>query len=92
MAIDDYDDRPAPAALGPLDKTFRDTNIVVLILFALCCRGIALILALICFLTAKDAKAKSNALVVLLIDGILTLLVVMLNFLGFLGALVGGGR
>lgn len=70
----DDDDRPSSGALGPLDKTFRDTSIVMLILFALCCRGIAFILSLICFLTAKDPKAKSNATVVLIIDGLLSVL------------------
>jgi len=79
---DDDDDRPSSGALGPLDKTFRDTSIVMLILFALCCRGIAFILSLICLITAKDSKAKTNALVVLVIDGLLTVLLIALRVTG----------
>ena len=91
MPVDDYDDRPARAEYGPLDKTFRDTNIVVLVLFALCCRGLAFILGLVCYLTAKDPKAKSNALVVVLIDGILTALGVVAQLTGALAGLLAGG-
>ena len=80
---DDDDDRPRRRReLGPLDSTFRDTNIVVLILFACCCRGIAFILALICYLTAKDEKAKSNAMIVLLIDAVLIVVAIILNVAG----------
>lgn len=75
MSRDDDLARPASSGdMGPLDKMFRDTNIVILILFSICCNGIALILGLICYLTAKDPKAKSNALVVSIIGGIITLL------------------
>lgn len=73
---DDYGDRP-PEQLGPLDKMFRDTNMVVLVLFAVCCNGIALILGIICMVTAKDPKAKSNAMVVTIIGAVV--------------AVVGGG-
>ena len=78
----DDDDRPARGGqLGPLDKMFRDTNIVILILFSLCCGLIAFILSLIGVLTAKDPKAKSNATLVLIISGIVTALGVGYNFL-----------
>ena len=69
-------------SLEPLDKMFRDTNIVLLVLFALCCRGLALILSAICFFTAKDPKAKSNAIIVMCIDGALIVLAIILNVTG----------
>lgn len=84
---DDYD-RP-PEQLGPLDKMFRDTNIVILVLFAICCRGIALILSLICYFTAKDPKAKSNALIVICIDLALVVVAIILNLTGALAGLAG---
>ena len=96
---DDKDDRPVrrrrddddlPVALGPLDKMFRDTNVVILVLFAVCCRGIALILSAICFFTAKDPKAKTNATIVMCIDGGLTVVAIILNFTGVLAGLTGG--
>lgn len=68
---DDYDAPRSRRNLGPLDRTFRDTNIVVLVLFGCCCGIIAFILSLVCVLTARDEKAKSNALVVMIISGIL---------------------
>ncbi|HVK16149.1 MAG TPA: hypothetical protein VM533_04315 [Fimbriiglobus sp.] len=93
MARDDYDDRPRGSGeLGPLDKMFRDTNIVILVVFSICCSGIAAILGLIGMLTAKDPKAKSNATLVLIIGGILFVLGMVANFMGFMGGLAGGAR
>jgi hypothetical protein len=80
---DDYDDRPKEQ-LGPLDKTFRDTNIVVLVLFSICCNGIALILGIIGLVTAKDPKAKSNAMIVTIIGGIVTVAGTGVRFSGIL--------
>ena len=74
---DDYDDRPVP--LGPLDKTFRDTNIVVLVFFGLCCGIIAFVLALVALLTGKDPKAKSNATTVLVISIVMIVIGVIAN-------------
>jgi hypothetical protein len=80
---DDRDDddggprsRPVQQLTG-LDKTFHDTNIVVLILFALCCNGIALVLGVIGLITCKDETAKKNALIVTIIGGIITALAVV---------------
>ena len=90
---DDFDDRPARSSgpKGPLDNMFANTNIVILVIFALCCGLIAFVLALICFLTAKDPKAKSNATIVLIIDGILIVInIIVYATVGF-GALAGGG-
>ena len=53
---------------------YRDTNIVMLVLFGCCCGGIAFILSLICYLTAKDPMAKSNALIVMAVGAGLTIL------------------
>lgn len=91
MARDDFDDRPrGTGELGPLDKMFRDTNIVILILFSVCCNGIALILGLVCYFTAIDPKAKSNALMVIIIGGALTVLGIIAQFAGFLGGMAAG--
>lgn len=68
---DDYDDRPKEQ-LGPLDKMFRDTNMVILVLFGICCNTIALILGIVCLVTAKDEKAKSNALIVTIVGAVST--------------------
>ncbi len=92
MARDDFDDdRPVRGTgeLGPLDKMFRDTNVVVLVLFGLCCGVIAAVFGLVGVLTAKDPKAKSNATLVLIIGGIMFALGLVLNFMGVLGGLAG---
>jgi hypothetical protein len=59
---------------GGLDAMFADTNIVLLVLFGLCCSGIALILGAVGLATCTDPKAKQNALVVTIIGGISTVL------------------
>lgn len=89
---DDYDDRPSGGggAKGPLDGMYANTNIVVLVIFGVCCRGIALILSAICYFTAKDPKAKSNAMIVMAIDGGLIVVGIILNFVVGFGALMGG--
>jgi hypothetical protein len=91
---DDYDDAPRRSgggAKGPLDGMFANTNIVILIIFAICCGYIAVVLALICFLTAKDPKAKANAKLVLIIDAVLIVInIIVYATVGF-GAIMGGG-
>ena len=89
---DDEDDRPARRSekLGPLDKMFRDTNIIILVLFALCCGIIAAVLSLICVLTAKDPKAKSNATITLAISAILTVVGIVLQVVGAIGGAAAG--
>src|SRR6478735_8091572 len=73
---DDYDDRPARrgGANGPLDSMYADTNIVVLILFGCCCGLIAFVLSMVAYFTGKDPKAKSNAMIVIIISGIMMVL------------------
>lgn len=38
--------------------------------------------SLVCFFTAKDPKAKSNATIVMIIDGAIIVLGIILNFAG----------
>lgn len=85
----DLDDVVPSGGSGPLDGTFRNTNIVVLIIFGVCCSLLALIVSLIAYFTAKDSKAKSNALIVLIVSGVITAGTFVLNLTG---ALVGLGR
>ncbi len=86
---DDFDDRPSRSsgAMGPLDGMYKNTNIVVLILFGLCCGLIAFVLSLVAYLTGKDPKAKSNAMLVMIIGGILTAIAIAAQIaLGAMGA------
>jgi hypothetical protein len=81
---DDLDDLPSVKKKQPLsgmDGFFANTNIVVLVIFALCCNGIALILGIIGLVTCKDPQAKSNATIVTVIGGIMTVVGVVLNVL-----------
>jgi hypothetical protein len=57
-----------------MDGMFAKTNIVVLIIFAFCCNGIALILGIVGLLTCKDPRAKQNAMITTIIGGIVTAL------------------
>ncbi len=47
-----------------LDGLFGNTNIVLLIIFSICCNGIAFILGIIGLLVCTDPIAKRNALIV----------------------------
>ena len=76
---DDYDDDRRTAQLGPLDKMYRDTSTVVLVIFGCCCGMIAFILSLVAYFTAKDEKAKSNALMVVIISAIVSALGIVAN-------------
>ena len=70
----------SPEEMGWFDKTFSQTSIVVLILFGLCCGGIALILGIIGIATCKDPTAKRNATIVTVIGAIMTALGVFMQF------------
>ena len=70
----------SPEEMGWFDKTFSQTSIVVLILFGLCCGGIALILGIIGIATCKDPTAKRNATIVTVIGAITTALGVFMQF------------
>ena len=69
-----YEEPPVPVQRTGLDAFFGNTNMVLLIILAVCCNGIALILGIIGLITCKDPVAKNNALVVTIIGGILTAL------------------
>ena len=61
-----YGAPPRPQA-GWLETQFRDTNMVVLVLFSCCCQLIALITAIIVLITGQDPIAKKNAGIVAII-------------------------
>ena len=88
---DEYEDqgrgRGSSGQKGPLDGTFGNTNVVVLVLFGLCCGIIAFILALVGMLTAKDPKAKSNATLVLIISGIMMAIGIILQVTGVIAGM-----
>jgi len=86
---DDYEPRGGGSKqLSGMDGLFANTNIVLLILFACLCNGIALILGIIGLVTCKDEKAKSNAMLTTIIAGIITALAVV----GQIAAGLAGGR
>jgi hypothetical protein len=91
---DDYDDdrprRRRGGEMGPLDKMFRDTNIVFLVLFGICCGIIALVLSAVGYFTAKDEKAKSNAMLVLIISGIMSVVGIILRVTGVVAGFAAG--
>ena len=60
-------DAPPPAQMGWLEQQFANTNIVILVIFGICCGGIAAIIAAIAYFTGTNPKAKQNALIVLII-------------------------
>jgi len=79
---DDYDDDPRSRPvrqLTGLDKTFAETNVVVLVLFGLCCGGIAFILGVVGLVTCKDETAKKNAMITTIVGGISAALGIILN-------------
>jgi hypothetical protein len=75
---DDDDDRPRRRRrsirrdeLTGLDAMFANTNIVALVLFGCLCGGIAGILGFVGVLTCKDEKAKQNAMITMIIGGVM---------------------
>ena len=84
----DYDDDSVRKKdLTGMNKMFAETNIVVLVLFGLCCNGLCLlplILSVIGVATCTDEKAQSNAKIVLIISGI----VVVLGVIGNVGSVL----
>src|ERR1700687_828427 len=66
-------DAPPPTQMGWLEQQFATQNIVVLCIFGFCCSLLAAILAAIVYFTGTNEVAKKNALIVLIIGGIMTL-------------------
>jgi hypothetical protein len=87
---DDLDDlRPIRKnTLSGLDSTFATTSFPLLILFGVCCSGIALILSIVGLATCKDPTARKNATIVLIIS---IIFVVIGNGVYCAGQLGGGG-
>ena len=75
----------ANGSSGPLDSMFAKTNIIILVIFGLCCSVIALILSAICLITAKDQLAKRNAIITLVVSLIAGGGIAVANFVGGLG-------
>jgi hypothetical protein len=71
---DEREDRPRKKKkkkkskqLGPMDLTYRDTNVAALVLFGICCSFIAIIHSGVGLVTSRDEQAKSNATLVLIV-------------------------
>ena len=71
-------------SLGFLDRQFKDTNIVILILFPLCCGVIALIFGIVGVAACQHPIARRNAIIVLAIGGARFALVIVFAFLNAL--------
>ena len=90
---DDYSPRPrSTGGQGPLDGMYRDTNTVVLVLFGCCCGMIAFVLSLVAYLTGKDPKAKSNAMMVMIISAVVTIVGVVAQIVGGVAGQLGKGQ
>jgi Na+/pantothenate symporter len=74
------------SGLSGLEKFYVD-NFVIAIIISVCCGIIGLVLNLVAFFTAKDPKAKNNAMICLIISAVLSALGIALNFMGVLGNL-----
>ena len=57
-----------------LDKQYANTSMVVLVIFSFCCGGIALIFSIVAYFTCQNPTAKQNALICMIISGIMTVL------------------
>jgi hypothetical protein len=51
-----------------IDQQFANTNIVVLVLFGLCCGWIALVFAIVGVATCQNPTARQNATIVLVVS------------------------
>src|SRR5690242_2863796 len=76
MPREDDDNVPSieKKELSGLDGMFANTSMPVLIIFAFCCSGIALILGIVGLIVCTDAKAKQNALTVTVIAAVVAVL------------------
>lgn len=79
--MSDQNAPPPPAVpqheVSWLDKQFANTHIIILALAAFCCSGPALIFSIIGVAACKDPKAKRNAIIMLAISGLLTLVLII---------------
>jgi len=79
---DDLDvSRPPRRELGWLDRQFLDTNIVVLVIFSLCCNGIAFAIGLAGVIACQDPDAKQKAMITMIVGGVITALGIAYQFM-----------
>ncbi len=71
----------ASGQVSGLEKFYRD-SFVLAIAVSVCCGGVGFVLALITYFTAKDPKAKSNAMICIIIPIVLSAIWVLLYVLG----------
>jgi hypothetical protein len=67
---DDLEIRRQPPS--GMDALFLNTNMVLLVIFGLCCGIVALIIGVVGLATCKHPDAKQRAMVVTIISGIMT--------------------
>ncbi|MFL5338918.1 MAG: hypothetical protein ACJ8F7_02025 [Gemmataceae bacterium] len=88
MATGDDFDRPI-APMSGLEKFYHD-NFVLGIILSVCCNIVGLILSVIAYLQSKNAKAKNNAMICMIIAIVMIAVGAAARFAGVLGNL--GGR
>jgi len=64
------DDRIRQQPPNWIEQQFKNTNIVLLVIFSVCCSLIALVFGILGLAMSKDPEAKQKALVVTIIAGI----------------------
>jgi uncharacterized membrane protein len=90
---DDDEDMPPirKRELSGLDAMYANTSFPVLILFGVCCSGIALILSIVAVATCTDPVAKKNATTVLIISAIFAMIGCGVNIVRIMNMGPGGG-
>ena len=68
-----------------LDGIFGNTNIILLVVFGICCSPIAFILGVVGLITCSDPLAKRNALIVTILAILFGGLGTVLRMAGVLG-------
>jgi hypothetical protein len=68
-------DTSSPQQLSGLDRFFVE-NFILAIVLSVCCNVVGLVLSVLGVLTCKDPKAKSNALICLIVWAVLHVAVI----------------
>jgi hypothetical protein len=63
--------RPRSSELSWIDRQYRDTNIVLLVIFCLCCNVLALPFGIIGLVTCQDPDSRQKAMIVTILSGVL---------------------
>lgn len=74
---------PGGPQLSWIERQFKNTNIVVLILGSFCCQPIPLIFGIVGIAMSKDPQARQRAIIMTAISGVIVLIVVILNIAQF---------